>query len=336
MIWQKYTVDEKLAMLQNVAETKGVVEQAVEKDWWVTAVMKALTNTSWGNGILLFKGGTSLSKGWNLIERFSEDIDLAVDRDFFKLPDNTPQQRSTLRRKTFHYIQDILVAELDLQLEKLGVTGYEIEFASENSSALVTVVNVKYESLLETEIEYVLPQIKIEFSCMAMKDPFENVNISTLIYDEFKVVDEELLCSFPTVVPERTFLEKMFLLNEEFQRRTPRHRRMARHLYDIEKIMDSEFAGQALENKELYKEIVKHRKEFYNMDGVDYNRHHPSTIDFCPSTEQMDKWRSDYDELKSSFIYGDSLDFNILIGKLQKFIKTNIRPIYMNSPIIPD
>lgn len=65
MIWQKYSADEKLAILQAVADDKGIVEQAVEKDWWVTAVLKALLNTSWGNSTLLFKGGTSLSKGWN-------------------------------------------------------------------------------------------------------------------------------------------------------------------------------------------------------------------------------------------------------------------------------
>jgi Uncharacterized conserved protein len=339
MIWQKYDIDDKLRMLQIVADNKGIIDQAAEKDWWVTAVLKALSNTSWGNGVLLFKGGTSLSKGWNLIERFSEDIDLIIDRSIFKkqdviMKDETPQQRTKLRREAFRYIRDTLVDELNSQLHLLGVTGYKIEFASDNSSAMLTVVNILYESVLETKIDYILPMIKIEFSCMAMKDPFEVVNIETLIHNEAGGdADEELSCKFPTVVPERTFLEKMFLLNEEFQRNNPRHQRMARHLYDIEKIMDTDFAQKALENTELYKEIVLHRKKFYNLHGVDYNKNHPGVIDFCPPQEQADNWRSDYEKLQSTFIYGKSLTFDTLIKRLQKFIVDKIRPIQMQKPL---
>ncbi|MDL2266028.1 nucleotidyl transferase AbiEii/AbiGii toxin family protein [Parabacteroides sp. OttesenSCG-928-G21] len=337
MIWQKYNKDEKTVMLQQVAEKKGIIEQAVEKDWWVTVVLKALSNTSWGNGVLLFKGGTSLSKGWNLIERFSEDIDLAVDRQFFNKPDKTKHQRKVIRKLTYNYIKDILTHELDKQLRELGVTGYEIEpDPNNNSSAMVTVLNVKYESILETVIDFVLPEIKIEFSCMAMKDPFEEVDLDSFIHHEFEEVDKELSCTFPTVIPERTFLEKMFLLNEEFQRDNPRHERMARHLYDIEKIINTDFAKRALEDTTLYEEIVKHRKEFYNLNSVDYNRHHPSLIDFCPPSEQIDKWRSDYEKLESSFIYGKYPTFNELIVKLQTFIKEKIRPIQMKSPLITE
>lgn len=336
MIWLKYKTDEKLVMLQKVADSKGIVEQAVEKDWWVTAVLKALSNTTWGtNGVLLFKGGTSLSKGWGLIERFSEDIDLAVDRAYFGKPDATKHQRKMIRKLTYSYIKDVLISELDEQLSRLGITGHTIEFASgNNSSDMVTVVNVRYKSILDTTKDYVLPQVKMELSCMAMKDPFEDVDLSTLIHDEFNSVDEELFCEFPTVVPGRTFLEKMFLLNEEFQRDNPRHERMTRHLYDIERIMDTEFAEQALKDTALYEEIVLHRKEFYNLNGVDYNIHHPETLNFCPPEEQMDRWRSDYEELRSTFIYGKSLGFDDLIKKSQEFIENKLRPISMCSPLI--
>ena len=251
MIWQKYSAEEKLVILQTVANEKGIVEQAVEKDWWVTSVLKALSKTSWGKGTLLFKGGTSLSKGWNLIERFSEDIDLIVDRKFFKLPDLTKQQRTKIRKATHKYIKETLISELDLQLKTLGVTGYEIEFVPTNSSGMVTEVNVKYQSILGSTINYILPQIKMEFSCMAMKDPHEIINLNTLIHGNFNEVDEELSVDFPTVIPGRTFLEKIFLLNEEFQRENPRSVRMARHLYDIEKIMQTNHATDVLDRKSV-------------------------------------------------------------------------------------
>lgn len=335
MIWQKYRADEKLAILQAVASDKGIVEQAVEKDWWVTAVLKALLNTSWGNGTLLFKGGTSLSKGWNLIERFSEDIDLIVDRKFFKIPDQTKQQRTKIRKATHKYIQGTLIAELDLQLKVLGVTGYEIEFASTNSSGMVTEVNVRYESILGSTINYIMPQIKMEFSCMAMKDPYEVINLNTLIHGYFDAVDEELSVDFPTVIPGRTFLEKIFLLNEEFQRGNPRSVRMARHLYDIEKIMETSHAADILKDTNLYIEIVKHRKDFYEMDSVDYNKHHPLHIDFCPPESCIKDWENDYNELCKTFIYGNALTFDELIVQIKSLI-TSIRTIEMESPIIKE
>ena len=80
--WIDFTIDERKAMIQAVSEEKQIDEASAEKDWWVTAVLYVIFHTSIGE-YLLFKGGTSLSKGWNIINRFSEDIDLALSRDFF-------------------------------------------------------------------------------------------------------------------------------------------------------------------------------------------------------------------------------------------------------------
>lgn len=80
--WIDFTIDERKAMIQAVSEGKQIDEASAGKDWWVTAVLYAIFHTSIGE-YLLFKGGTSLSKGWNIINRFSEDIDLALSRDFF-------------------------------------------------------------------------------------------------------------------------------------------------------------------------------------------------------------------------------------------------------------
>ena len=80
--WIDLSIDERKAMIQGVVETRQIDEAAAEKDWWVTAVLYALFHTSVSE-YLLFKGGTSLSKGWDIINRFSEDIDLALSRDYF-------------------------------------------------------------------------------------------------------------------------------------------------------------------------------------------------------------------------------------------------------------
>lgn len=79
--WTKLSDEERLTILSNIAEEKGIVENAVEKDYWVSQVLRSIFTLPYSNA-LVFKGGTSLSKGWNLIERFSEDIDLAIDPHF--------------------------------------------------------------------------------------------------------------------------------------------------------------------------------------------------------------------------------------------------------------
>ena len=80
--WIDFPLAERKVMIQRVVSDRNIDEKSAEKDWWVTAILYALFHTSIAE-YLLFKGGTSLSKGWNIINRFSEDLDLALDRRFF-------------------------------------------------------------------------------------------------------------------------------------------------------------------------------------------------------------------------------------------------------------
>jgi len=304
-IWQHYNNDEKLVMLQQTAAAKKIVEQAVEKDWWVSAILTALTKTSWAD-FLQFKGGTSLSKSWNLINRFSEDIDLAISRSFFGLSDNTPQQRTAIRRKAFHFIEKTLIDELTKTLTSSGINNFEIKLVTENSSAIVATIELRYKSILETIIDYVSPVVKIEFSAMSLNEPYLEQEISTLIHSIYPDIDNEIKCVFKSVLPERTFLEKIFLLHEEYQKNKPRTTRMSRHLYDLEKIMDTSFAKSALGNTDLYETIINHRKKFNNIQGIDYKTHFPSTIQICPPENLISSWKEDYEKLRESFIYDET------------------------------
>lgn len=112
-----------------------------------------------------------------------------------------------------------------------------------------------------------------------------------------------MAASFKTVVPTRTFLEKMFLLHEEFQKERPRSLRMSRHLYDLERLMDTAYGKDALAGKKLYETIVKHRETFNRLDGIDYALHSPETIDFIPPKHLINDWKQDYNALSDSHIY---------------------------------
>jgi predicted nucleotidyltransferase component of viral defense system len=79
--WLKLSAEERVKIFTETAEQSNLSTVAIEKDWWVVQTLSIIFSMKYAN-VLIFKGGTSLSKGWNLIQRFSEDIDLALDREF--------------------------------------------------------------------------------------------------------------------------------------------------------------------------------------------------------------------------------------------------------------
>lgn len=326
--WIKHTKAERVALLQRAEEKFKINQLALEKDCWVTMVLKALFKCSCSEN-LIFKGGTSLSKGWNLIERFSEDIDLSVNHTFFGIEKTTKNQREKLRKKARRYILDVISSELNANLKSMGIKGYRIEnvvetvddngnVTTEASDKDPSVILVHYDSILKTTNEYIPPRVKIEISCLSMNEPTEERWISSYVEQTIPGEDDTASATIRTVVPTRTFLEKAFLLCEEFQKKVPRHIRMSRHLYDLERLMDTEFGKQALEDKDLYQRIVKHRSVYYSIGYVDYNKLMPNVIDFIPREELISDWKSDYSEMSDHFIYGDKLSFEELIGRMKE------------------
>ena len=124
----------------------------------------------------------------------------------------------------------------------------------------------------------------------------------------------------PTVNPERTFLEKIFLLHEEFQRpsESMRSKRLSRHLYDVYHLSKTDFANIAFASPELYANIVEHRYKFVRLGGVDYNFHQPQTINPIPSQEVIKEWESDYNTMLQEMIYEiNPPNFNEIIRELE-------------------
>lgn len=176
---------------------------------------------------------------------------------------------------------------------------------------------VRYKSILPEESEYIESKVKIEISCLSMDEPVEEKTLRSFMADVLKD-EEDVEVRFPTVVPTRTFLEKIFLLHEEFQKENPRSKRMSRHLYDIEKIMDTDF-GKSIGDRELYDSVVKHRSVFNKVEGVDYNLHNPSTLSFIPPKSIIKEWEKDYQSMQHHFIYEErSLSFDELINRLDE------------------
>ena len=151
-----------------------------------------------------------------------------------------------------------------------------------------------------------------------MDEPTELRPIHSLIGDSLDGEDTDAESLVRTVVPTRTFLEKLFLLAEEFQKEKPRSVRMSRHLYDLEKLMDTKYGKEALSNRELYNAIVEHRKTYYALKYVNYNLHSPSTINFTIPESSMEAWQDDYADMRQFFIYGNSLEFGALVQRMRE------------------
>ena len=208
---------------------------------------------------------------------------------------------------------------LNTKLIDLGFKDYELKANDEpNTSTDPHSLNLHYNSLTQPS-EYISPSIKLEVSARSLMEPAEERDIQSIVgsyFPELSFSDSPV--SINTVIPKRTFLEKAFLIHEEFQRNPDdmRSERMSRHLYDLEKMMDTEHGLEALKDKDLYKSIIQHRSIFTKLKEVDYTTHLPESIDFVPPDSVLKDYKKDYQRMRESMIYGDSLSFEDLINRI--------------------
>jgi hypothetical protein len=314
--------DAKAEILRNTGEKANLPAYAVEKDWWVIQTLAILFEMEVGKH-MVFKGGTSLSKAWGLIERFSEDIDLAVDRSFYGFEgDLGKKQRTNLRKKANTYITEQLYPELKLRFKEKGFdVSLELEeITTSDQDPIIILVN--YPNVIESP-DYIMPRVKVELGCRSLIEPFSIRTFNSFldeIYPDASFAKQPI--HIQTVDPERTLLEKIFLLHEEFQRSDEKIRvdRMSRHLFDIYKLVASPFAEKALLNQELYAEIVYHRQLFAKLGGVDYKLHNPGTINPIPPDKLRDAWKKDYSIMQEQMIYTDSPSFEAMLEVIKNYI----------------
>jgi len=319
--WFKLTDQNKLNIFLETAERKSLHEFSVEKDWWVVQILATIFSMKYAN-VLTFKGGTSLSKGWNLIQRFSEDIDLALDREFLGFSGELSKgDVRKLRKKTYQFITETFTKDLKNKFVELGFENILVKYREvENHDQDPVIIEILYPALIEKD-SYLKPAILVEIGSRSLKEPFTKRSFGTVVSEVF--VDKpfsEKPINIPVVNPERTFLEKIFLLHEEFQKPSDKIRveRLSRHLYDIEKLSQTKYAEIALQNADLYNTIVKHRSKFTPISGIDYSNHSPHKINIIPPDTIIKDWEQDYEIMKQAMIFDSPLNFKELIKQLSE------------------
>lgn len=269
---------------------------------------------------LVFKGGTSLSKAYKLIERFSEDVDIAIDRPYLGFEGDLTKGE---RRKSHDFVSTEMINILIKQLDQYGVDIKLYQIIVKNtkiSDQNPETIKISYQSVFE-ELPYLQNRVLIELGARSLLEPNSKIKIKSIIDEQYsESVFTEKDFSVNTVIPEKTFLEKVILLHEEFQKPQgkTRHERMSRHLYDIGQIIKTEFGQQAIKNTELFNYIIEHRKKFTPVKTVDYENLNIENLEIIPPRELFDLYKKDYAEIQENMIYGESLTFEKLIERIEK------------------
>ena len=323
--WLTLSKERRIEILNKATELTGLPAIAIEKDWWVSLCLNASFSLPYSEHIV-FKGGTSLSKGWDLIERFSEDIDLAIDRKFFGFEgDISKTQIRKLRKQSCEFISTEFLKDLTRTLTDWGAIAECGLFAQpvNDSDKDPQVIEIHYNSVVDTS-EYLPQRVLIEISSRSLMEPAEKREINSILSVNFPKLDFATdAYSIPTVLPQRTFLEKIFLLHEEFSQEPKKIRinRLSRHLYDLERLMDTQHGLTALQDKKLYDNIVTHREKFNPLRGLAYGNHTTGKIKIIPRDTVIREFERDYSEMTKFMIYGKALKFEKLLNRMKELQK---------------
>ncbi|MDZ7753189.1 MAG: nucleotidyl transferase AbiEii/AbiGii toxin family protein [Gammaproteobacteria bacterium] len=327
--------DAMLGAFDATALRLGTVSQNIEKDFWVCWTLDALFNgLKDGGPRLLFKGGTSLSKGFGLINRFSEDIDITVFRDDIGEP-ATIEELDALSGKKRRarldaikdacktYISGPLHAELTLILQdRLQAAGFdtsvprvEADDADPDGQTLL----IWYPAATPRS-DYVRAAIKIESGAKSALDPNSEVPIKPYVDDDLPTLDLTVP-SVRTVDPERTFWDKVVILHglrRWFDKRGELRgggQRVSRHYYDLHRLAASPVAAAAIAETALGTDCVAHARMFFNRPDFDFASAAPGSFAMVPHDAMIDQLRVDYRAMQG-MIFGDPPEFEAVLKSI--------------------
>jgi predicted nucleotidyltransferase component of viral defense system len=270
------SVEERHSAYTQVEDAMKLQSFSVEKDLWVCWTLRELFTLPGIGEHLTFKGGTSLSKAWKLIQRFSEDIDLIVDKEVLGFggdaaPDKAPSNKQrkarleSLMKSCREWVQGTLQPALAARLtDVLGPDGWKLEVDPDMPDGQCLLFH--YPSVFPPNAAgYVPPQVKIELGARSDDWPHEEKSIQPYVLEHFPAFDPDGAFPVRVLAVERTFWEKACLLHEETFRPAdkPRKLRMARHYYDFWCLLRAGVGERALANTALFQRVAEHREIFF-------------------------------------------------------------------------
>ena len=308
--------DKHRELFSGTADHKGISSAIAEKDFWVSWVLMRLFEHPELSQKILFKGGTSLSKAFHLIERFSEDIDLVLDWRLLT-KDNPKKDRSrkqqnifneNLRKSAGEYVQDKIMAWVK---ESVGDV-CRVESDEEDKR----VIHIRYPGVFEDQ--YLRADIRLEIGPFSEWVPRAEYFISPYAAEAFPSIFSITQCRVVAIKAERTFWEKAVILHKEAFRteKQPMPIRYSRHYYDLAMMANSNVKADALNDLKLLEQVVKFNDRFFPRVWAHYELVKPGTIRLMPPVHFEKSLRSDYHDMRH-MVFGNYPEFD----KILKIIK---------------
>jgi hypothetical protein len=317
----------------------GTTAQNIEKDFWVCWTLDALfCGLKPGGPRLLFKGGTSLSKGFGLIARFSEDIDITVFRDdlgSFGKPEDwialSAKKRAAhidaIKAACQVYIQQTLRQELaDIAAQAMKDVGSSSDLLrvhiDEGDPDLQSLL-LWYPSVVADKTAYVQPAVKIESGARSALDPHAPVTIQPYVSKDLPSTLDLSVPGVITIDPRRTFWDKVILLHGLRRWYERRHelrgggQRVSRHYYDLHQLLLSPIGLEALQDHALAFACVQHARIFFNRPDLNLATAAPGTFALVPHPDMLTELRRDYTAM-TTMIFGVVPSFEVVMTSIQR------------------
>ncbi len=280
----------------------GTSEMIIEKDFWVVWLLEHIFALSGTFGPFTFKGGTSLSKGFNAIQRFSEDIDISISRATLGLPDDAhfyeaPSAKEAKRRvdaireKVRSYASDVLLPALREQIGGSLSDAWSLDVAEPGS------LRFSYPTKQTGSLGYLKPDVLIEFG-HADTWPAHDKAISPYVVDALSAVTGSV--TLRILDPQRTFWEKATILHEVAHREesSPFPLRYSRHYYDLSRLAALPIGSEAIANIDLLAAVVRFKEVFFASKRARYDLARPGTLRLLPPDFRRFAVARDYDEMR--------------------------------------
>lgn len=318
--------EERVELFRLTAERMHLEPAIVEKDFWVCWLLKHLFTIEELDGWLVFKGGTSLSKCFNLIQRFSEDLDIAVD--FGKLGftgSRDPRQASLSHTKRApllalmlaecqQYVAGPFLTAVRKRIQSiLGREGWLLEI----SPADPNTVEFEFPVAVGAALSYIKPRVVLELGTHAEPIPHDLRPVRPFAAEHFPTVFGDPTCQVPTVVARRTFWEKATILHAEYHR--PLHKpmlpRYSRHYADVAMMSQAAVVDEALADFDLLTSVVVHKDRFYHCGWAKYLEARPGSFHLLPRERRLPDLRRDHEAMGVMF-FGEPPTFDDVMSNL--------------------
>lgn len=309
---------ERAEVFTLTSENTGLVEAAVEKDFWVCWTLHRLFKDDALAPQLLFKGGTTLSKCYGLIERFSEDIDLILDWTVLT-GENPYQERSKRKQDMFNkaieaaarvYINDVILPSL----KDLAGDLCELLIDERKPRSVMMTYPKAFSS------DYIKPEIELEFGPMSAMTPNDEFVIKPYCADVVKNLVTSTDVRVMAIQAKKTFWDKVTILHVEAHR--PREKEMpirySRHYYDLHQMIQSHIVEKAMDDLSLLNEVVEFKEKFYPQGWANYQAAKEGRFKLIPDEYRVKILRKDYAQLKE-MIFGEYPGFDVIVSTIRLF-----------------